>query len=393
MADLAFQSIEQAHLSGGPAAALDELVRTLESRKDYHRLFDALLLKKKFEMGLPLARPASFDLVPEQREAEFEETYVQAARRVGEAFLKANDIPQAWIYLRTIREPEPVTQALEALPSTSDPPENVDELIAIALYERANPVQGLKLMLSARGTCNTISAFDQAAPQISAQDRIRGAELLVRHLYGEVLQSVCRDVERRSGDAFSAATLREAIAGRDWLFDDGNYHVDVSHLAAVVRFARFLTPESPSVDMTLQLCEYGVRLAPQFQYPADPPFDEYYTAHLYFFRMLAGVERDQAMAYFRGRLATAAEMDDRRMIAYLLVDLLVRIGAQGEAVAVADEFLSDLDESSGFSFAQLCEQAKRMDVYREAGRRKGDLVGFTAALVAIDKSAGSGTVR
>jgi hypothetical protein len=48
---------------------------------------------------------------------------------------------------------------------------------------------------------------------------------------------------------------------------------------------------------------------------------------------------------------------------------------------VAKQHLADLDEASGFSFAQLCEEADRMDIYRETALDKGDLVGFTAALL------------
>lgn len=381
MAEDAFLTIENARQSSGPAAAIDELLHALESRGELHRLFDAILLKKKFEMGLPLSRPTSFDCVPENRQAEFEEAYIAAARRVGRAFLTQNNIPQAWIYLRTIHEPEGVAEALDKIAAGNGLPENVDDLIAVALYERANPVKGLELMLQSRGTCNTISAFDQAVPQISAADRIRGAELLARHVYGELFHSVCRDIERHGETPVTAKTLREAIAGRDWLFDEGNYHVDVSHLGAVVRFARFLTPESRELETVLQLCEYGTHLASQFQFPADPPFDEYYAAHLQFFRILAGDRRDEAIAYFHQRLKAATETEDRRLIAYVLVDLLVRIAAKDDAVAVASEFLSDLDESSGFSFAQLCEEAGRMDVYQKTAEDKGDLVGFTAALL------------
>lgn len=380
MADETFATIEKVHRSGGGAAAIGELIRTLEAQRDFHKLFDALLLKKKFEMGLPLTRPTSFDNVPEERQTEFEEAYVAAARRIGEALLAENNIPQAWVYLRTIREPQRVAEALERIASGDEPPANADDLITVALYERAHPVKGLELMLQSRGTCNTISAFDQGVQQLSADERVKGAELLLRHLYNELLQSVCRDIERRSGP-ITVKSLREAIEGRDWLFDEGNYHVDVSHLGAVVRFARFLNPESSELDKAIQLCEYGIRLSQQFQYPADPPFDAYYTAHLHFFRILAGDHREDSLAYFRERLRTATVTDDRRLIAYVLVDLLVRIGALDDAVAVANEFLGDLDESSGFSFAQLCEEAGRMDVYRQAAQGKGDLVGFTAAVV------------
>ena len=183
-------------------------------------------------------------------------------------------------------------------------------------------------MLQSRGTCNTISAFDQAVADISPEERIRGAELLARHLYGELFQSVCRDIERHGEPPFTGKALRDAIAGRDWLFDEGNYHIDVSHLGSVVRFARFLSPESSELDTVLQLTEYGGRLSPQFQFPGDPPFDAYYTAHLHFFRILANDHRDEAIAYFQDRIRSAEEFEDRRLIAYVLVDLLVRIGAK-----------------------------------------------------------------
>jgi hypothetical protein len=124
-----------------------------------------------------------------------------------------------------------------------------------------------------------------------------------------------------------------------------------------------------------------MRLSPQFQFPADPPFDEYYKAHLHFFRILADDRRSEAIEYFQSRLQAAAEIEDRRLIAYVLVDLLVRIGKKNDAVVVAKEHLADLDESSGFSFAQLCEEGDRMDLYRETAQEKGDLVGFTAALL------------
>ncbi len=393
MSDSEFAKIDEVLRTQGPAAAVSELVRTLEANHDWHRLFDALLLKKKLEMGLPTARPSSFDQIPENRQAEFEETYVEAARRVGRALLAENNIPQAWMYLRTVREPQAVAEALDRVDSQDGLPENVDDLISVALYERAHPVKGLELMLKSRGTCNTISAFDQAIAQLSSDERLRGAELLVKHLYEELLQSVCRDLERRhrsedsecwgrqNANCPKPATLIEAITGREWLFDEGNYHVDVSHLGAVVRFARFLTPESPSLSKASELCEYGRRLSSQFQYPSDPPFDDYYAAHLHFFKVLHNSDRQKSLDYFRERLSAAVDIDDRRLIAYVLVDLLVRTGALEDAVLVAAEHLRDLDESSGFSFAQLCEEAGRLDLFRDAAREKGDLIGFTSALV------------
>jgi hypothetical protein len=132
MSDSEFAKIDEAHRSRGPAAAVDELVRTFEAGHDWHRLFDALLLKKKLAMGLPTSRPSSFDQVPEDRQQEFEEAYIEAARRVGRAFLDENNIPQAWMYLRTVREPQTVAQALEKIDANNGLPENIDDLISVA---------------------------------------------------------------------------------------------------------------------------------------------------------------------------------------------------------------------------------------------------------------------
>ena len=44
---------------------------------------------------------------------EVEKTYIAAAREVGELLLQEGAIPQAWMYLRTIREPQKIAAAIE----------------------------------------------------------------------------------------------------------------------------------------------------------------------------------------------------------------------------------------------------------------------------------------
>ena len=78
------------------------------------------------------------------------------------------------------------------------------------------------------------------------------------------------------------------MAGREWLLANDSYHIDVSHLNAVVRFARALDRECPELDLALQLAEYGARLAPQYQYAGTPPFEEFYPAHIRFLGALLG---------------------------------------------------------------------------------------------------------
>jgi len=388
MTDTLFEELAQLQRAQGTEAAIGRLIDSLRDGKEFHRLFDALLLKTRYEMKLPLGRLTSLDDVPENQQQAFEEAYIEAARQVGGEFLAQNNIPQAWLYFRTIREPERVHQALEAIDPEGDLPENVDDLIGVALYDGAHPLKGLAMMLASRGTCNTITAFDQQMHQLAADDRARGAALLARNLYGDLCASVRREIERKEGTQPPGLSLRELIAGRDWLFDEGNYHIDVSHLSSVVRFARFLDASSPELGLALQMAEYGGKLSSQFQYPADAPFDEYYTAHHRFFSVLLGENRDESLGWFQERLRTADDEHDRQMIAFVLADLLMRIDRLPEALDVARAHLARIDESSGFSLTQLCRQAGRLDVLRDVCRERNDVVGYLAALAADGRTGG-----
>lgn len=381
MSESSFADLERLNESEGSPAAIEWLIDALQQRSEFDRLFDALLLKRKFEMGLPVARPTSFDDVPADKQLQFEEHYIDAARQVGELWLEKGDIPRAWLYFRTIREPDQVAQAIEEMEVPREPDERTEQILQIALYEGANPLKGLELMLRTHGTCNTITAVDQQMPHFSQEDRSRAARLLARHLYDELRSSIRREVEQKLALAPPADSIRELIAGRDWLFEGGNYHVDVSHLNAVVRFCRFLEPADEELKLAVELAEYGSRLSPQFQYPGDPPFDDFYPAHVEFFKVVQGDDPDGALDYFRKKLETETENEAKLLVAYVLVDLLMRTDRMDEAVDVAAEHLTEVDESSGFSIAQLFQQAGRMDRMREVARKKGDLVMYTAALV------------
>ncbi len=379
-----FQELDEALKREGPQAALERLISVLKQRKDYHRLFDALLLQARYEMGLPLVRPTSFDDVPENQRQEFERRYVDAARQVGELWLEADNIPAAWLYLKTIQEPQKVKEALDRLDVRQVADEQGDQLIQVALYEGAHPVKGLELMLERQGICSTITALEQFLAQMTPEDRRQAARLLVRRLYEDLKHTLQAEVSQRIVGVPPAETVRELIAGRDWLFEGGNYHIDVSHLNAVVRFARHLDADCPELDLAMELAEYGSHLAEQFQYPGDAPFEDFYPAHLHYFHLLkGGPKRDEAFAYFRQKLEEEPDEPDRQMIAYVLVDLLLRTGRTQEAVALAREHLSGLDESSGFSFAELCREAGSMQELKEVSREKGDLVEYTAAMLSL----------
>lgn len=378
-----FDRIAELKESEGSGAALEFLAETLREEKNYHKLFDALLLRKKHELGLPLIKPTSLDDVPDDMRTDFEKYYIDSAREVGALLLEDGQLGDAWVYFRTIQEPEKVAAALDE----AQLPEDYDksqELINIALYEGANPVRGLQFLLQSNGTCNTITALDQVISQLGEDDRKQAAAMMVRHLYDELMMTVKSEVDSRMTLPPGAAprTLRELIMGREWLFQDGNYHVDVSHLNSVVRFARSLDADSPELALAAELAEYGSQLDQQFQYGSESPFEETYPAHAQFFNAILGRNVDDAIAYFQQKLDAEPEEDedDRQMIAYVIVDLLQRIGRIEQAHEVASQHLKFLDEQS-FSYPELCQKAGKADAWAEAAKEKGDLVGFAAATV------------
>jgi tetratricopeptide (TPR) repeat protein len=362
-------------------ATLNRLADVLIEKRDYHRLFDARMLRKKFELGLPLNRPSSLSDVPEDLRKEVEGAYVEAAREAGQRLLEAGEIGQAWTYFQVLREPEPVAKALESISPTMESSERIEELIHVALIQGVNPSKGLQLMLRAHGTCSTITTLDQSLQNLTPEQRQSCAKVMVRSLYDDVTESVRRDVERRIPGLPPGESLRALMTGRDWLLESGNYHVDVSHLHAVIRFARSLEAPVEELDLALQLCEYGQRLAEPLQYAGEPPFVDYYPAHAAFFRALLDKDREKSLQYFRDQLANEPDDADKPLLAYVLVDLLQRVGRLDEAVDVASRWLTNLSEDVRVSFSELCLQAKRPDALRDAARRNGDLVTYATALV------------
>ena len=376
------EPIRNAFERGGPAAAAEALVAGLRERGEYDRLFDALLLRSRIELGVPTVKPTSFEDVAADKLEQFEAAYLNAAREVGHLLIESGNLARAWAYFRTIREPQPVAEALERIDPTGLDYDRTNELIEVALHDGANRVAGLRLLLKSHGTCNTVTMTDQVMPMMTLDERRRAAAMLVRDVYEGLVGNLKRDVESRLAGIEAPSSVRENIAGRDFLFENANYHIDVSHLHSTVRFARALTLEDSELALAIELAEYGSRLDRQFRYPADPPFDEYYEAHLAYLKALANVDRDEALDYFRKRLANEPDERDRQIIAYVLVDLLTRCDLLSEAAEIAAKHLSELEEPGGFSFSTLCGKAGRLDLLRSAAELSGDPVRFTAAMIA-----------
>ncbi|MCY2966758.1 MAG: hypothetical protein NT069_24535 [Planctomycetota bacterium] len=372
-----FQELERLN-PAQPLALIDHLISQLRGERNWHALFDALLMRRRQELGLPLVRPTSLRDVPEAQRDEFEKFYVDSARDVGKLLLEDGLIAQAWNYFRAINEPETVAAAIEALPHDA----GVDEqVVEIALFQAVAPVKGLQLFLQTHGTCSTITALDQQFAQMTPATRAACARVMIRRLYDDLRGNVEHDVKRRQPMTPPGASLRELIAGREFLFNDDNYHIDVSHLNSVVRFARMLEPTDAELELALQLAQYGSRLAAQYQYGGNPPFTEFYPAHIRYFQALLNQDRDQAIDFFRKQITGDPAETDTQLAAYALVDLLIRLDRNDEALDLALQYLSNSADEFGLSIPELCVKAKRYDRLREYARGRGDLLNFTAALL------------
>ena len=242
-------------------------------------------------------------------------------------------------------------------------------------------MRGLQWLLDSHGTCNTVTAMNQLMSQMSAEERRQAAALLVRRLSADLQFTVRRDLESRQIQPAPEASLGDLLAGNHWLFQDGNYHIDVSHLHATVGFARHLKPGDPELPMAIDLCTYGSQLAEPLRYPADVPFDDYYPAHRHFLEALAGQDPDAAMRYFLSRLEQAENPADQRLIAFVVVDLGQRIGRTGQALDAAGRLLSRMEDPAGFSYAALCIASGRADLLTESAREHDDVLAFATALL------------
>ena len=152
-----YDQVEQELRSRGAEATFEYLVQKSLEEKNYSQLFQTRLLKKRFELGIPLVQKDLFEGLPADRRKSYEESFLQAAREAGELFLRDGDIPRAWSYFRAIGETAPVAAALEQVSEH----ENMPAIIEIAFQEQVHPRKGFELILNHYGLCRAISSVYQ----------------------------------------------------------------------------------------------------------------------------------------------------------------------------------------------------------------------------------------
>jgi hypothetical protein len=384
-----FEKLESTLRTQGADAAIDKLLQELRESKQYDSYFYALLLKKRHELGvLPVPTGPSQDL-PESVHAPYEEAIRAAAREVGNLYLADQDVSRAWLFFRMIDDPAPVRAALDTM--DPEPDSDIQPLVHLAFYEGVHPRKGFDWILSRYGLCSaitTLGGHDLPFPDDVKQYCVKA---LVRTLVAELRGRVQYDIEQREGKLPEMASsppetpgvLRQLLVGRESMFGEESYHIDLSHLSSVVQMATMLPP-SPELELARDAVAYGTLLSPKLVQAGEPPFDDMYAGYAAYLAVTAGDNVEQNLEYFRKAVANADAEEGGTFPAETLVNLLLRANRPTEALAVARKHLAHLNGQrlTCPSLSELCHKVKDYRTLAEVAREQGDPVHFVAGLLA-----------
>jgi len=367
-------SLDEKIASGDAAAGFDLLIEEFRAAQEYGMAFEARLMKKRFELGLPLLQ----DDTPAHE--EYQAAAIEAARETGELFLKAAAIERAWPYFRAVSDIEPVVRAIDRL----EPAEGQDGVINIAFQEGVHPSKGLELILGTHGMCRALTAFGMTAV---TKDRDKCIALLTTALYGEVVERMSGAIEKQEGAAPVSKSLIELMEGREWLFGEWDYYVDTSHLITILPYCVEVA-EPRILRLMHELCEYGKHLSARFQSPGNPPFENQFESYSHYALALLGENPEDHLEYFRGKVAESDPDVVGDAPGRILVRLLMSLGRLSEALDVLIESVFE-DAPYGApvpSVLQLCYQAKDFARMTEIAKERGDALNYAAARILSDRA-------
>lgn len=287
---------------------------------------------------------------------------------------------EGWMYMRPVGDRAAVAKELEKIEPTE---ESVEELIDVCLHEGVDPARGYSLVLEHFGTCNAITTYESSIARHPIPDQRTAAGLLVRHLHGELLSTVRADIVQQEGTEPPETTLAELVADRDWMFGEHSYHIDTTHLASTVRFSRIL--EDPELlRLALDLTAYGRRLSSQFQYQGDEPFGDIYPSTAFYLSALLGEGVDEAIAYFRNKVAALDTNEHGSQPMEAFVQLLDRVNRPSEAIDALIDFSAAPQQQDAQVVPILLELSEKMGDFekvKDLCRKRGDVLGFASSLI------------
>ncbi|MCH1494506.1 MAG: hypothetical protein L7U72_04695 [Rubripirellula sp.] len=366
------------------ADVLDQIISHFRETGQPMELFEALKMRTRIRLGLPLISPENEVKRAEDIERQLEQGLLDACRETGAMLIQLGRVGEGWMYLRPTGD---MINAKKLLSDVDISEENYDDMVQVLLHEGVDIARGFQAVLDHQGTCNSITLYDQTIIARSKEDRAAAAACLLEHFYAELCEMVRADIANREAPAAPDESLYDMIEKRQWILADGGYHLDTTHLASTVKIASIL--EAPEqIRKAWELTQYGRRLHHQFQYPGDEPFVDFYPAYSTFYSILMGENVDAGLTVFqrKARSVNAPEHGTGAMETY--VDLLDRSGKHQEAIEIAVSMVPQevpaqrivpllleiaqktktIDDQDGFTpLLQYCKD-------------KGDLLGYAAVL-------------
>jgi hypothetical protein len=364
-------------------AAFEQLAQRFRRDKQYRGLFDARLMQKRLELGLPLVSTPAISDVPKELQQAYQDASIQAAREVGELMLADRNISQAWPYFRAIGDTGPMIRALETFDvADTDTPQTQEALgsaIQIAFHEGVDPARGFELILKHYGLCRAITMFG-AYPRRDGRDR--SIRLLVRSLHDQIVDNVTRVIADVEGSRPESDSISALIGGRDWLFENNAQHTDSSHIGPVLALSAELD-DKETLKLAVEIADYASRLGPMFQYSDDPPFERVYHDRGVHLRALLGEDVDLAVQHFEQKAASSSPESGGTRPAEVLVELLIRLGRYAEAIKAFRTYLIDIpaDDLSCPSLLQLCQMAGDFDQLKDVAKQQTDPLSYIAAVI------------
>ncbi len=385
-----FVRLEQVRDAAGADAMFETLADSLALRRRWHALFDVRLMQARVALGLPPTGQLG-DLPPAIRD-DLDARSLAACREAGWPLLDEGHVAAAWMYLRAAVPAGEVAARLENLAAgatTAGDDEQAarlaDEILSVALWEGVDPALGISLLLQTQGTCNAVTAYEQAVSRLPAVRQQPAAAVLVAHLHGEVARGLAAG-ETVAGSEPRDTPIVDRLAVADAAGVGPGLHCDVSHLQSVLRIARVCS-DGPTLRRAWELACYACRLPAELVYPGEPPFEDVGRASRLFFGAHLGHDVAEAVTHFR-RAAALADAGDS-LPADVLVLLLWRLGRPAEALAAAlaqprDAGMPGIMHTTGMlpSLVELAAAAGGWTSLHRACRDRGDEITFAAALAA-----------
>jgi len=387
-----FESLQKTTSENGPGAAARFLADEMRREEKFPELFEALKMVHRIELGLPAvhteASSANTDSEPDaispDVQDELDKKLLSACAEVGTALMRKGNLQEGWMYMRAVGDRAATAEAMSKVPVTQD---NLDTVLGLLVHEAIDIARGTKLSLEMRGTCNTITMLDTVVSMRGRTDQQAAVGTLVEHVHTELLSSLKADIIRRencdaTSPVHSATSLEGLLSTRPALLRDGTYHLDTTHLASTVRFARILDNVN-HLRLAVDLAQYGRQLHSQYQYPSEEPFADLYPMSLGMFRALLGEHVEAALKMFLQKAESLDPQEHGTVAIETYADLLTRVGKPAEAMHFLIKKMPRGMRPFGIapSLLELAVASNDFQPMLNLARERGDLVGYAAALL------------